>query len=139
MLPYRTFGVYSERVVDRIPLGVQIEDVSDPALPILTTVDWIDEGYADGEPLDGKDGTLPSLTWTAVVQGTANNFVSIYQSDNAHPADKLPFIIKAVAPEIPLFVYNVPRVPGLVYTVYVIFTKPSGQDTIIESWDVKIV
>jgi hypothetical protein len=126
-------------VVDRCPRGVLIESLTDPANPVTSPVDWIALGYADQDPLDGKDQTKPSLTWSAIKQGTVDGFITIFQADIAHVANRLPFTIREVAPTVPIFIYNVPRTPNVNYTVKVVYSDLAGVDTIIATWDVKVI
>lgn len=142
MKTFRTFGDSSERIVVRVPDGYIVKDVTDPSTPVDVTVNFITSGYADLQPLDGQPTgagyTLPYVFITIVTQGTVDAFATIYDLDVAITANNVPMIIRSIAPTIPLIGFNVPRVGGT-YTAYVTASKPKGQDTIIATFDFKVV
>lgn len=137
METYRTFGITSQQVIERLKQGVPITDVSDPSLPVQTVYNWIDAGYADGDKLDGKDGALPSLLLT-LQDPTTKAFKEIWQDGVAVQAINVPFIIRAAAPTIPILIYNVPR-DVCTYHAVAVFNEPNGVATQLAGWDVKII
>ena len=122
-----TTGISSEQVIERCIRGVRVTDYTNPASPATTTLNWITAGYADTNTLnaDGK----PSLTMT--IKDQTGNVATIFQLGLAVSALNVPFIILAVAPTVPILIYNRPRVPGT-YSRTIVFTKPNGEATGIE-------
>lgn len=135
---YRTYGTASDRLA-LICTGVLIDDFTNPATPTTVTLNWISQGYVDNQNLDGVGGTKPSLTLTILGPATIGvpGFADIWQGGVAKSANALPFIVRSVAPTTGLCIFNVPRVRG-VYHFIIVFTKPNGEDTVVDEWDVKV-
>jgi hypothetical protein len=135
MIPatYLTYAGQSERVIDQYD-SVQIEN---PLTGVITTINWITLGYTDGANLDGLGNTQRSLTATGINQATGEP-VTIMINGEQVAFLNIPFVCVAAQPNIALLIYNVPTVPGTVYDVIVTSTTPTGADTVIDSWTVRV-
>lgn len=143
---YKTYGTHSDTMVvicgrkqqdGSYANGVILIDNSGPT-PIEVPVNWITQGYADGDLLDGRpDGsgpTLPSLTLTLT---NGADFATVYQANVAVVCDALPYTIRSVAPTAPIFVADVPRVAGT-HKATDIYQGLTGAATVIDQWDLKV-
>lgn len=138
---YHASAVDSERVAFICDDEVTLINLTNPSAPATSILNWITAGYTDGQSLTGLDSglqnTLPSLTLT-VKSMTDNTFGTIWQGGVAVTANRVPFIIRSVAPTVPMIDFNVPRTPGTVYRFTFDFKKPTGEQKSL-TWDVTIL